>query len=133
MQQVQEQLVLAKDDHQIIMGYLKMGGAKTKISPQEAESLEKELKKAKLVATNAVPDDVVRLNSIVTIKDEATGKIMELVVVTPERADIKLKKISIMSPIGTALIGFKKGSIINWDVPAGKKTFRILDVTKPVE
>lgn len=128
MQKVKEQVILAKDDHEIIVGHLKLGLASKTFSRQEAESLEMELKKAKLVNKEVLPDDVVRLNSVVTIKDEMKGKVMELMVVTPEQADIKQRKISVMSPIGTALIGFRKGNKISWKVPSGSATFQILEV-----
>jgi regulator of nucleoside diphosphate kinase len=48
--------------------------------------------------------------------------------VTPDKADIKEKKVSVMAPLGTALIGFKKGQRVKWQMPAGKKTFTILEV-----
>jgi regulator of nucleoside diphosphate kinase len=44
------------------------------------------------------------------------GKVMELMVVTPEQANIKQQKIFVMSPIGTALFGFRKGNKISWKV-----------------
>jgi regulator of nucleoside diphosphate kinase len=86
------------------------------------------LKKAKVVDKEDLPDDVVRLNSKVTVKEEKENKMMELTVVTPEKANIKERLISVMSPIGTALIGFRKGQRIRWKVPSGKKTFTIMDV-----
>ena len=49
-------------------------------------------------------------------------------IVLPDKADIKERKISIMSPIGTALIGFRQGENVKWQVPSGKKTFTILEV-----
>jgi len=49
--------------------------------------------------------------------------------VTPDRANIKDRKISVMAPIGTALLGFRQGNKIKWKVPAGKKTFTIVNVT----
>ena len=74
------------------------------------------------------PDDVVRINSTVRVKAEGVNKIMEFMLVTPDKADIKEKKVSVMAPVGIALIGFRKGQQVNWQVPAGKKTFTILDV-----
>ena len=53
---------------------------------------------------------------------------MELKVVTPEKANIRQRLISIMSPVGTALIGFRKGQRVKWNVPGGKKVFTILEV-----
>jgi len=128
MQKKKEQLVVTKNDYETIMTKLKNGIAKTLFNRQDAEELEAELKKAKLVGEDELPDDVVRLNSQVTVKDEKANKIMQLIVVTPERADIKKRMISIFSPIGTALIGYRKGKRISWQVPAGRKTFTILEV-----
>jgi regulator of nucleoside diphosphate kinase len=128
MKKIKNKLLLTKDDYQIIMSYIKGGASNITFNRQNAEELKLELKKAKLVQQNELPEDVVRLNSTVMIKEEKENKIMEFTVVTPEKANIKQKLISIMSPIGTALIGFRKGQKINWKVPAGKKTFTILEV-----
>ena len=73
--------------------------------------------------------DVVRLNSTVSIKAEGKEEIIEIMLVTPDKANIKEKKISIMAPIGAALIGFRQGQKVKWQVPGGKKTFTIVKVT----
>jgi len=131
MQKLNAKLVVAKNDYELIMLNLKSSTGKTTYSRQDAAELEAELQKATLVSPEELPGDVVRLNSQVTIKDEKANKIMKLMVVTPEKADIKQKKISILSPVGTALLGYKKGRKVSWQVPAGKKTFTILDVCFP--
>ena len=128
MQKTKNGLVLAKEDYEIIMSYVRKGSPAITFNRQDAEELVMELKKAKLVHRDELPEDVIRLNSTVTIKEENEDKIMQLTVVTPERANIKQKLISIMSPAGTALIGFRKGQQVKWKVPAGKKTFTIMNV-----
>ncbi len=120
--------MLTKDDHAKIMSYVKRGFPNTTFNRNDARGLEMELKKAKIVNTEELPTDVVRLNSTVVIKEEKQGKMIQLTVVTPENADNINKKISIMSPIGTALIGFRKGEKVKWKVPAGSKSFMIMDV-----
>jgi regulator of nucleoside diphosphate kinase len=130
MQTISGQLLLAKTDYEAIMGYIKLGAGRTSFNRRDAEELEKELKKATLVSREDLPRDVVRLNSTVKIREEKAAREMELTLVSPEKADIKQKKISILSPIGTALIGFCKGQIVSWNVPAGTKTFTILDVVQ---
>ena len=110
------------------MSCLKKGLNRNSFNRKDSEELETEIKKARLVKSEELPTDAVRLNSTVTIKDEKDAKIIQVIVVTPDKANIKQKKISIMSPIGRALIGFRKGQKIRWEVPAGKKTFTILDV-----
>ena len=128
MQQINDQLLLTTMDYEIIMGHLRSGLGKTKLNWRDAEELQLELNRAKLVAKNDIPGDVVRLNSFVVIQDEKEGKKMEFTIVTPEKANIKEKKISILSPIGTALIGYRKGNKVCCKVPSGKRTFAILDV-----
>ena len=124
-------ILMGKGDCKIIMHHLTFNGAQNTFSGKDAIELGKELKKAKLVETEDLPADVVRLNSKVTIKDEKEGRLLELVVVTPDKADIKQRKISVLSPIGTALIGFCKGHKLKWKVPSGIKSFTILEVTAP--
>ncbi len=128
MQKANGKLVLTKGDYNLIMSYLRGSSARITFNRQDAEGLEIELKKARLVGNHELPGDVVRLNSKVVIKEENQDKVLELIVVTPEHADIKQKRISVMSPIGTALIGFRKGQQVKWKVPAGKKTFTIMEV-----
>ncbi|HYH14350.1 MAG TPA: nucleoside diphosphate kinase regulator [Flavisolibacter sp.] len=131
MEKVKEQLILVKDDYDVMMNYLRSGS--TTFDQQNIEELQTELKKAKLVSKEVVPKDVVRLNSVVTIKEEKEKKVMEVVLVTPNKADIKQRRISVMSPIGTALIGFRKGQRVEWQVPSGKKTFTIIEVINEFE
>ena len=117
-----------KDDYNLLKTYLNNRSGKTTFDRQNTEDLFAELKKAKLVSKDEFPADVVRLNSTVRIKPEDKDQVMELTIVTPDKANIKERKISIMSPIGTALIGFRQGQNVKWQVPSGKKTFTILEV-----
>ena len=117
-----------KDDYNLLKTYLNNRSGKNTFDRQNAEDLFAELKKAKLVSKDEFRADVVRLNSTVRIKPEDKDHVMELTIVTPDKADIKERKISIMSPIGTALIGFRQGENVKWQVPSGKKTFTILEV-----
>ena len=117
-----------QDDYSLLLSYLNGGYGRTIFDRKNAEGLQAELKKAKLVSKDEFPLDVVRLNSVVRIKAEDTDNIMELMLVTPDKANIKRNRISVMAPIGTALIGFRKGQKVKWQVPAGKRTFTILEV-----
>lgn len=128
MKRIRKELVMLADDHKLLISYLNGRKGKTAFDRQNAEDLRAELKKAKLVKRDELPLDVVRINSTVKIKAEEKEEIMEFMLVTPDKADIKDKKISIMAPIGTALIGFRKGQQVKWRVPAGQKTFTIVEV-----
>ena len=98
-------------------------------APQDDEmSLAYELNRAIIVKKDAFPPHTIRLNSYVSVLDLETNKLMEFTVVMPHEADIQQRKISILTPMGTALIGFRKADEVRWKVPAGLKRFRILDV-----
>ena len=128
MQTTKNQLILVKEDYEIMMSYLSGQTGSVAFDHHNIEELQTELKKAKLVSQSKFPADFVRLDSVVRIKDEIDNRILEVTLVTPGKADIKQKKISFMSPIGTALIGLQKGQQVEWNVPSGKKVFTILDV-----
>lgn len=127
MPAIKSQLILLKEDHQFMISYLNAFRGTSVLDRRNAQDLMTELKKAKLVEKGEFPADVVRLNSMVKIQTDKQ-KVIELRIVPPDQADIREKKISIMAPIGTALIGFRKGQKVKWQVPAGTKTFSIMDV-----
>ena len=78
-----------KDDYNLMVTYLNNRHGKTTFDRQNAEDLFAELKKAKLVSKDEFPPDVVRLNSTVRIKPADKNHVMELMIVLPDKADIK--------------------------------------------
>lgn len=91
-------------------------------------SLAYEINRAVVVKKEAFPQNAVKLNTKVSIMDMGTEKVMHFTIVMPEHADMKQGRISVLTPMGAALIGFRKGEEVQWKVPAGMKRFRILDV-----
>ena len=82
--------------------------------------LEKELSRAYVVNSKDVPPDVVTMNSVVQVSyADEPGEIENYTLVYPKEADVMENKISILAPIGTALLGFKEGSDISWETPGG--------------
>jgi regulator of nucleoside diphosphate kinase len=98
------------------------------ISVVEATNLMKELRLGKLLNPEEIPNDVVTMNSIVKIAFLDSKKTVEIQLVYPDKADLKNNKISIFSPIATALIGYKIGDEIEWCVPAGMTKIRIDEI-----
>ena len=133
MRQLKNSLVLRKDDFEIIQSYLRSGPHKHSFDRKDADEIKLELKKAKLVSADNFPADVVGLNSKVKVIEDQNDKVIELILVTPDKADIKERKISVMAPMGIALIGFRQGQKVNWQVPSGKKTFTIMEVSNQYE
>ena len=92
------------------------------------ENVEKELDRAHVVDPSAIPHDVVTMNSQVRIEDVDTSMENVYTLVFPSEASIPDKKISILAPIGTALLGSRVGETVDWLVPAGMRTVRIKEV-----
>ncbi|HET7117123.1 MAG TPA: GreA/GreB family elongation factor [Hanamia sp.] len=133
MKMIKNNLVIREDDYSLLISYLNNARRQPTFDRRNADELTYELRKATLVNKDNLPGDVVGLNSKVRIKADDKSEEMELVIVTPDRANIKQKKISIMAPIGTALIGFRQGQKVKWKVPGGSKTFTILEVSNDYE
>jgi regulator of nucleoside diphosphate kinase len=93
------------------------------------EKLERELVRAKVVPRDEIPGDVVTMNSRVIFENETTRERREVTLVYPSEADIDAGKISILVPVGTALLGLRVGQSIDWELPGGEKQrYRIVDV-----
>ena len=92
-------------------------------------TLANELKSAHIVDDSEMPKDVIRFNSKVTLVLE-NGIEKELQVVIPSERDIRLNKISILTPMGSALIGYSTDDTIIWDFPSGKQKIKIIDVVQ---
>lgn len=94
-------------------------------------ALEEELNRAEIVRPDKLPANVVRMNSRVRITDLDTGKQNTYTLAFPHDADIAHNRISVLAPIGTALLGYRAGAVIQADVPRGKKRLRIEEVLSP--
>lgn len=95
---------------------------------EHLEMLEQELERALVVKVGEVRHDVVTMNSEVRIKDLNSGHEVTYQIVFPRDADIAKNRISVLAPIGTALLGYSAGSIVELQAPSGMRRFRILDV-----
>ena len=91
-------------------------------------SLSYELKRANIVKSENFPSDGIKLNSEISIVDMETQNTSRFTLVLPKQADMHAKKVSVLSPMGAALIGFRKDDIVEWQVPAGLKKFKITEV-----
>lgn len=90
-------------------------------NPALADRLLDELGRARIVAPDKMPKDVVTIGSTVTYRDEATGQDRVVTLVYPEEADIALHRISVMTPIGVALLGLAEGAGFHWDTRDGQR------------
>lgn len=116
-------VVIREDDYYLI---------KNLLQGQQEDAAEMtllhEMNRAIIVKKEAFPAHAVRLNSQVSIQNLETNTLKVFTIVMPEKADIRESKISILSPMGTALIGFRKGEEVVWQMPGGIKRIRIMEV-----
>lgn len=89
------------------------------------QSLEQELARATIVPSDKIPRDVITMHSRVRLQDLDTQENMTYVLTFPDEADAAANKISVLAPIGTALIGCKVGDTITWKVPAGIRRLKV--------
>lgn len=133
MKKRNSELILREDDYRLLMGYVRGGHDKSRFDPDNAARLLAEMQKARVVKISEFPADVVRINSKVKLRSDNSDKLLEIELVTPEKADIRSRKVSVLAPVGTALIGFRANERVNWWVPAGQRTFTIVEVRNEVQ
>ena len=90
--------------------------------------LTEELQQAEVVGSSQIPADVVTMNSRVRLRDLDSGRESIYILVFPRDADVAQGRISILAPIGTAIIGYRAGDVIVWSVPAGERRFRLEEI-----
>lgn len=119
------EIFITASDLQKLEELLTAAGASAYRHRTDLKSLEAELLKAKVVDAHAIPRDVVTMNTRLLFHDLDDDSKMEVTLVFPADADIDVGKLSILSPVGTALLGYRKGDTVAWEVPAGKRRIRI--------
>jgi len=95
------------------------------------QKLREELDRAAVIDPAAFPADVVTMESTVQYEDLSSNEIEEYTLTFPDRADIEKKRVSILAPIGTALIGCRVDDIVNWSTPGGIRQLKVRRVTPP--
>jgi regulator of nucleoside diphosphate kinase len=106
-----------------------------KFSGDQAETLRLQavLDSAEIVQPDEVPGTLITLNSVATIINLESGRAQEFALVLPAQADMQLGRVSVLAPLGTAMLGRRKGDIFTAHVPAGARTFRVQEVVHEPE
>lgn len=89
------------------------------------QELARELESAEVVESTEIPAKVITMNSVVVLKDLETGDEKQFTLVFPRQANIDQNKVSILAPVGTAMLGCSIGHIITWNAPAGVQKMRV--------
>ena len=113
-------------DHKLLKKITKTNLSAT--SAREIKLLMEELERGNIVEDNAIENDIIRINSEVIIEEMSTQKQMKFQIVLPSQAHIKESKYSVLVPLSVAIIGFKVNDQVDWELPAGNKTLKVIAV-----
>lgn len=93
------------------------------------DALRDELARAEVREPKDMPADAITMNSTARFRDEATGQEREITLVYPRDADGSTERVSILAPVGSALLGLRAGQAIDWPLPGGHSTrLRVLEI-----
>jgi regulator of nucleoside diphosphate kinase len=121
-------IVVSESDHERLTG---LATAALNRVPETAQELLAEMERAEIVSAPSVPANVVRMGSRVTFLP-TDGRKRRITLVFPAEEDITKSRVSIMTPIGAALIGLTEGQSIQWTARDGRRhELTVLTVEKP--
>jgi regulator of nucleoside diphosphate kinase len=108
--------------HNLVQAQRLISGARA------VEALSMELRRAKVVASEDIPADVITMNSLVRLREVKSSSEINITIVFPKDADLSNWKISVLAPIGTAVLGCKVGDKVEWAAPQGTVTYIVEEV-----
>lgn len=126
-------IILSDTDHQHLEALVESSRYDAGLHEDYLDALEGELKRAQVVPPSDVPDNVITMNAVVRLRDLDTEEVEEYQLVYPVDADMAQHRISVLAPIGTAILGYQLGDVIEWPVPAGLRRLRVEKVTHQLE
>lgn len=122
---------LTATDYNILRKLVK--NAKDASNIREIALLTEELDRAIVAKDNIINQNTIRLNSFAVVEDVKNKQQMKIQVVMPSVSNVKEGKVSILAPLCVAIIGFKENDTVDWLLPSGKKTLKIVTVSNNLE
>lgn len=115
-------------DHEELRCALAAAGRLNERARSEISALRSELDRAEIVAPEQVPSDVITMNSRAELVDLETHERMEFTLVFPAEANVDEGRISVLAPLGTAMLGYRVGNEFEWIVPSGRRRLKVAAV-----
>lgn len=119
------QIIISKEDHERLENLFLSGFAAAISDKPYFQSLRGELDIARILPPEEIPPDVVTMNSTIRLRHLRDKDVETYTLVYPKDADIAEGKLSVLAPIGTAILGYRVGDRIEWQVPSGSIRFKI--------
>jgi len=121
--------IISTDGHERLV---RLSAAAARTMPDISSVLTEELDRARILPRDRWADAVVCMGSEVEFRDDVTGRIQSVTLVFPDEADIGQGKVSVPTPIGTALIGLAVGQSITWETRSGdERRLTVLGARQP--
>jgi len=98
------------------------------IEIKNLDALAREIGRAEKVDSKKIAPEFVTMNSVVQVMNESTKKSMTIKIVYPKEADFKKGCVSVFSPLGSALLGYKVGDSVQFEAPKGLVTIKIQQI-----
>lgn len=121
----QRQIYITDFDQQRLQGLIETMLDQPSRDSRYLEELEAELLRAEVVSPRDIPADVITMNSRVCLHDLDSKCDLDYTLVFPAEADLESNRISVLAPVGMAMIGYRAGDTIRWKVPAGLKRLKV--------
>ena len=117
--QSKKNIIISIDDHRRLKALLASHITQALAMKTYLDDLRRELDEAEVVDPECIPSDVVTMNSIVRLREVGHRDVETYTLVYPRDADIAAGKLSVLAPIGTAILGYRAGDAVQWRVPHG--------------
>ena len=121
-------IIITAADHAELDNVITFTGKVSERARAELHALEGELRRAEIVTPEAIPSDVITMNSLAELVDLETNEVMQFTLVLPRDAKIDEGKISVLAPLGTAMLGYRVGDEFEWHVPYGVRRLKVTNV-----
>lgn len=121
----QRPIVVTRPDHQRLRILIESARARKRWEEMHLLALADELESAEIVEPDCVPPDVVTMRSRVRVLDMVSGEANTYTICYPTEANFEAGRLSVLAPIGTALLGYREGDVIEWPVPGGVRVLKI--------
>jgi regulator of nucleoside diphosphate kinase len=125
---IMKPIYITEQDRHRLRELIEVGRAKPNGHASYFDALDHEISRSCVVDRDSVAGDVVTMNSRVRLRDMDSGEIEVYTLVYPSMADPGENRISVLAPVGTAIVGSRRGDVIEWPVPAGRRRLFVEDV-----
>ena len=122
-------ITIASTDYTRLLALLNSARLDRRVPVESLQLLERELSRATIVDPADLPADVVAMNTTVWFRELDSDEMEKYTLVYPGEADVIRDRISVLAPVGTALLGYREGDVVQWRVPSGRRQFEIMQVS----